>query len=81
MIKIWDLRKHYSAYKRDPIPQTVLQYAGKTSKNGFTNLLLDPTHVRLYASCMDNTIYCYNVASYEKEPGIFNFLIIMLCDS
>ncbi|XP_049835456.1 protein lethal(2)denticleless [Schistocerca gregaria] len=67
-IKVWDLRKNYSAYKRDPLPKLHLPYAGGTSKNGFTDLLLDPGNVRLYASCMDNTVYCYNVSTYEKQP-------------
>jgi denticleless len=66
---VWDLRKNYSAYKRDPVPCHTLPYPGKTSQNGFTNLVLDPGKIKLYASCMDSVIYCYNVATYESKPS------------
>lgn len=69
LIKVWDLRKNYSAYKREPLPCHTLPYAGRTSQNGFTNLVLDPGKLMLYASCMDNVIYCYNVATYETVPS------------
>ncbi|XP_067010099.1 protein lethal(2)denticleless isoform X2 [Anabrus simplex] len=68
LIKVWDLRKNYCVYKRESTPQYALQYPGNMTKNGFTNLVLDPCGVRLYANCMDNVIYCYNVATYENEP-------------
>ncbi|XP_023723106.1 protein lethal(2)denticleless [Cryptotermes secundus] len=68
LIKVWDLRKNYSAYKREPLPCHTLPYHGRTSQNGFTNLVLDPGKLKLYASCMDNVIYCYNVATYETTP-------------
>jgi denticleless len=66
---VWDLRKNYSAYKREPVPCHTMPYPGSTSRNGFTNLVLDPGKLRLYASCMDSVIYCYNVATYETKPG------------
>lgn len=69
LIKVWDLRKNYSAYKREPSPCHTLPYPGSTSRNGFTNLVLDPSKLKLYASCMDSVIYCYNVATYETKPG------------
>jgi WD40 repeat protein len=69
LIKVWDLRKNYSAYKREPLPCHTLPYPGRTSQNGFTNLVLDPGKLKLYASCMDNVIYCYNVATYETTPS------------
>jgi len=69
LIKVWDLRKNYSAYKREPAPCHTLPYPGSTSRNGFTNLVLDPGKLKLYASCMDSVIYCYNVATYETKPG------------
>jgi hypothetical protein len=71
LIKVWDLRKNYSAYKREALPCHALPYAGSKSQNGFTNLVLDPGKLKLYASCMDSVIYCYNVATYETKPGEF----------
>lgn len=68
VIKIWDLRKNYTIHKGVPTPKYTLPYTGNTTRNGFSNLLVDPTGVKLYANCMDNNIYCYNIASYNPNP-------------
>ncbi|GLV39921.1 lethal-(2)-denticleless [Carabus blaptoides fortunei] len=67
-IKVWDLRKNYGVNKREPLPKCVLPYTGHTTRNGFTNLLVDRSGVKLYANCMDNTIYCYNISTYQPQP-------------
>ncbi|XP_066158329.1 protein lethal(2)denticleless [Euwallacea fornicatus] len=67
-IKIWDLRKHYTVHKKESLPKNTIPYMGKTGKNGFSNLTIDGPGIRLYANCLDNTIYCYNVATYDVEP-------------
>lgn len=67
-IKVWDLRKNYGVNKREPLPKCVLPYTGTTTRNGFTNLLVDRSGIRLYANCMDNTIYCYNISTYQPQP-------------
>lgn len=66
-IKVWDLRKHYSS-RLDPLPSYVFNYPGRTSKQGYSSLVLDDSGFKLYANCLDNTIYCYNLASYNKRP-------------
>ncbi|ENN82594.1 hypothetical protein YQE_01035, partial [Dendroctonus ponderosae] len=68
MIKVWDLRKHYTVYKKDPLPKYSIRYSGTTGKNGCSNLVLDNAGVRFYANCLVSTIYCYNMASYNPEP-------------
>ncbi|XP_055381821.1 protein lethal(2)denticleless [Condylostylus longicornis] len=68
VIKIWDLRRNYSCFKREPLPKHSLPYAGTSTFKGFTNLLCDDPGNRLYANCMDNTIYCYNLSSYSSKP-------------
>lgn len=68
IIKVWDLRRNYSAYKKEPLPRQSLPYAGHSTFKGFTNLIVDATGTRLYANCMDNTIYCYNLVSYSPKP-------------
>lgn len=68
IIKVWDLRRNYSCYKKEPLPKHSLPYAGSSTFKGFTNLTMDAARYRLYVSCMDNTIYCYNVATYHAEP-------------
>lgn len=68
IIKVWDLRRNYSAYKKEPLPRHSLPYAGHSTFKGFTNLIVDAAGTRLYANCMDNTIYCYNLVSYSPKP-------------
>ncbi|CAK1540828.1 unnamed protein product [Leptosia nina] len=67
-IKVWDLRKNYSVYKREPLPKHSIPYCGSSTKNGYTNLIIDDARTRLYASCMDNVIYCYNISTYNSLP-------------
>lgn len=67
-IKVWDLRKNYSVYKREPLPKHSIPYCGSSTRNGYTNLLIDDARVRLYASCMDGVIYCFNVSTYSAVP-------------
>uniref|UniRef100_A0A336MRL7 CSON006081 protein n=1 Tax=Culicoides sonorensis TaxID=179676 RepID=A0A336MRL7_CULSO len=65
VIKVWDMRRNYSQYKKEPTPKYSLPYMGTSTFMGFTNLLIDESGCKLYASCMDNTIYCYNIATYS----------------
>lgn len=67
-IKVWDLRKNYSTYKKDPLPKHSIPYCGSSTRNGYTNLIVDSARVRLYASCMDNVIYCFNISTYSILP-------------
>ncbi|XP_047018863.1 protein lethal(2)denticleless [Helicoverpa zea] len=67
-IKVWDLRKNYNIYKREPLPKHSIPYCGSSTKNGYTNLIVDDTRMRLYASCMDNVIYCFNISTYNAMP-------------
>lgn len=68
IIKVWDIRKNYSVHKKDPIPKYTMNYYGDKISNGFTSLLVCPSRITLYASCMDNIIYAYNISSYNKKP-------------
>lgn len=68
VIKIWDLRKNYVTYKKEAVPKSVIPYSGSTTKNGYSSLLIDNTGTKLFANCLDNTIYCYNVGTYSTEP-------------
>ncbi|XP_001602660.1 protein lethal(2)denticleless [Nasonia vitripennis] len=68
MIKAWDLRKYYGTLKKEPMAKHIMHYGGKSNRNGFTSLLMCPAGITLYASCMDNTIYSYNMSSYASKP-------------
>ncbi|KAL7052113.1 hypothetical protein ACKWTF_004768 [Chironomus riparius] len=67
-IKAWDLRRCYSTLKKEPISKYNLPYAGSSTLKGFTNLIVDDDGSRLYASCMDSNIYCYNISTFSKDP-------------
>ncbi|KAK3923285.1 Protein lethal(2)denticleless [Frankliniella fusca] len=67
-IKVWDVRKCYSTYRREPQPKYSMSTPNGSGRSGFTCLALDPGGLKLFASCMDNTIYCYNIATYEEQP-------------
>ncbi|KAG7305851.1 hypothetical protein JYU34_008390 [Plutella xylostella] len=65
-IKVWDLRKHYSAHTRSPLPRHAIPYCGSSARRGYSALLA--RGVRLFASCMDGVVYCFNVATYSALP-------------
>jgi len=84
VVKLWDLRKNYSLYKRDPIPKLELTHPGPSSTVGYTSLSLSPCHNYLYTACMDDTIYKYDIVNGFHEPcaryigaSIKNFFIKM----
>ncbi|CAH1174023.1 unnamed protein product [Phaedon cochleariae] len=68
ILKIWDLRKNYTTYKKDALPKSTIPYPGNTTKNGYSSLIIDDAGIKLYANCLDNTIYCYNVGTYSTDP-------------
>ncbi|KAE8740485.1 hypothetical protein FOCC_FOCC013990 [Frankliniella occidentalis] len=67
-VKVWDVRKSYSTYRREPQPKYSMSTPNGSGRSGFTCLAMDPSGLKLYASCMDNTIYSYNISTYEEQP-------------
>ncbi|XP_053978906.1 protein lethal(2)denticleless [Hylaeus anthracinus] len=68
LIKVWDLRKNYTVHKKEPVAKHTMNYTGHSTRNGFSSLLICPARITLYASCMDNIIYAYNISSYNPKP-------------
>lgn len=68
LIKVWDLRKNYTVHKKEPLAKHTMNYTGHSARNGFSSLLICPARITLYASCMDNIIYAYNISSYNPKP-------------
>ena len=67
IIKIWDLRKSYdNHYKTDPKAKYIIP-APSEFYHGYTSLILNSTKTHLYASCIDNHIYCFDLASYGEK--------------
>ncbi|KAI1285845.1 Denticleless -like protein [Halotydeus destructor] len=85
-IKIWDMRKLKAIVDRGDTltdttsqPLKILDYKGQsyTSAHGFTSLVFDAKS-RLYGSCSDHNVYCYDTSSTEifatyKGARINNF--------
>lgn len=68
IIKVWDLRRNYSCYKKEPLPKHSIPYPGTSTFKGYTNLLIDNTGLKLYVNCMDHNIYCFNLGTYSTQP-------------
>ncbi|KFR09098.1 Denticleless protein, partial [Opisthocomus hoazin] len=75
VIKVWDLRKNYAAYRQDPVPFKCFCYPGtSTRKLGYSSLVLDSTGANLFANCTDDNIYMFNMTSLRTTPVGFYFL-------
>ncbi|CAI9550575.1 unnamed protein product, partial [Staurois parvus] len=69
IIKMWDLRKNYTAYRQDPIPAKAFSYPGSsTRKLGYSSLVLDSTGSNLFAGCTDDNIYMFNLTGLKSDP-------------
>ncbi|KAL4673393.1 hypothetical protein H8959_017327 [Pygathrix nigripes] len=74
IIKVWDLRKNYTAYRQEPIASKSFLYPGSsTRKLGYSSLILDSTGSTLFANCTDDNIYMFNMTGLKTSPvAIFN---------
>ncbi|KAJ7988037.1 hypothetical protein DPEC_G00319480 [Dallia pectoralis] len=69
IVKVWDLRKNYTAYHQDPVPLMSYQYPGtSTRKLGYSGLVLDSTHSSLFCNCTDDNIYMFDVSGLKTTP-------------
>ncbi|KFQ85550.1 Denticleless protein, partial [Phoenicopterus ruber ruber] len=69
VLKVWDLRKNYAAYRQDPVPFKSFCYPGtSTRKLGYSSLVLDSTGANLFANCTDDSIYMFNMTSLRTTP-------------
>ncbi|XP_036058614.1 denticleless protein homolog isoform X2 [Onychomys torridus] len=69
IIKVWDLRKNYTAYRQEPIASKSFLYPGtSTRKLGYSSLVLDSTGSTLFANCTDDNIYMFNMTGLKTSP-------------
>ncbi|XP_006834259.1 PREDICTED: denticleless protein homolog [Chrysochloris asiatica] len=69
IIKVWDLRKNYTAYRQEPIASKSFFYPGSsTRKLGYSSLILDSTGSTLFANCTDDNIYMFNMTGLKTAP-------------
>ncbi|NXE89078.1 DTL protein, partial [Menura novaehollandiae] len=69
VIKVWDLRKNYAAYRQEPLPVRSYCYPGTSTRRlGYSSLVLDSTGANLFANCTDDNIYMFNMTSLRTTP-------------
>ncbi|KAG5447380.1 Denticleless [Clonorchis sinensis] len=71
-IKMWDLRRVFSTNngKKKVKPKCVFPYRGISQKrSGYSDLRLDSLRTRLYANCLDNVVYEYDLTRQSTSPA------------
>ncbi|NXU09430.1 DTL protein, partial [Pardalotus punctatus] len=69
VIKVWDLRRNYAAFRQDPLPVRSFCYPGTSTRRlGYSSLVLDSTGANLFANCTDDIIYMFNMTSLRTTP-------------
>ncbi|XP_070704959.1 denticleless protein homolog [Pempheris klunzingeri] len=70
VIKMWDLRKNYTAHHHDPAPLQTYRYPGSCMRMrlGYSGLALDSTRSNVFCNCTDDSIYMFNVTGIKTTP-------------
>ncbi|XP_024084418.1 protein lethal(2)denticleless isoform X2 [Cimex lectularius] len=68
LIKGWDMRRLYTIRLHKPLPLVELKCPPEQKWKGFSSLAVSPCRMKLYANCVSNCMYCYDIASYREEP-------------
>ncbi|XP_045899403.1 denticleless protein homolog [Micropterus dolomieu] len=70
VIKMWDLRKNYTAHRQDPVPLQTYPYPGSCMRMrlGYSGLVLDSTRSNIMCNCTDDSIYMFNVTGIKTTP-------------
>ncbi|XP_041661571.1 denticleless protein homolog [Cheilinus undulatus] len=70
VIKMWDLRKNYTAHRQDPVPLQMYPYPGSCMRMrlGYSGLVLDSTRSNVMCNCTDDSIYMFNVSGIKTTP-------------
>lgn len=70
-IKLWDLRKSYRQVNGNTEPLPLMKYFNEmkisSRNNGYVDLITNPQSTLMYASCINNVIYCYSLDSTETS--------------
>ncbi|XP_008188066.2 protein lethal(2)denticleless isoform X1 [Acyrthosiphon pisum] len=71
-IKLWDLRKSYRQVKGNTEPLPLMKYFNEMKisplNNGYVDIITNPQSTLMYASCINNVIYCYSLDSTDTKP-------------
>uniref|UniRef100_G3P6F7 Denticleless E3 ubiquitin n=1 Tax=Gasterosteus aculeatus aculeatus TaxID=481459 RepID=G3P6F7_GASAC len=70
VIKMWDLRKNYTAHRQEPVPLQAYPYPGSCMRMrlGYSGLVLDSTRSNVISNCTDDSIYMFNVSGMKTTP-------------
>ncbi|XP_029966209.1 denticleless protein homolog [Salarias fasciatus] len=70
VIKMWDLRKNYTAHCQDPVPLQMYPYPGSCMRTrlGYSGLALDSSRSNVMCNCTDDNIYMFNVCGIRTTP-------------
>ena len=68
IVKVWDLRRSYSAYTGVPKPKYQLRRPeGSSCMSGFVSMTADRAKRRLFVACGDHFIYEFDSTSFESK--------------
>ncbi|KAL3312368.1 hypothetical protein Ciccas_009041 [Cichlidogyrus casuarinus] len=71
-IKLWDLRMFSKRQKHKLAPKMTMTYRGLSQKMlGYSDLVISSDKSRLFASCMDNCVYQYDLANLAPQRPSF----------
>ncbi|CAH8834846.1 unnamed protein product [Trichobilharzia szidati] len=72
-IKMWDLRRVFCVgSKKQAKPKAIFPYRGPSQKqSGYSDLVINSYRTRLYANCLDNIIYEYDLKQENTNPVFF----------
>lgn len=70
VVKMWDLRKNYTAHRQDPVPMQTYPYPGSCMRMrlGYSGLTLDSSRSHVMCNCTDDSIYMFNVSGVKTTP-------------
>ncbi|XP_023152774.2 denticleless protein homolog isoform X1 [Amphiprion ocellaris] len=70
VVKMWDLRKTYTAHHQDPAPLQTYPYPGSCMRMrlGYSGLVLDSSRSNVMCNCTDDSIYMFNVCGVKTSP-------------
>uniref|UniRef100_A0A3P9DHH2 Denticleless E3 ubiquitin protein ligase homolog (Drosophila) n=1 Tax=Maylandia zebra TaxID=106582 RepID=A0A3P9DHH2_9CICH len=70
VIKMWDLRKNYTAHRHDPVPLQTFPYPGSCTRTrlGYSGLALDAARANVMCNCTDDSIYMFSVCGIKTTP-------------
>ncbi|CAH8471181.1 unnamed protein product [Schistosoma bovis] len=69
-IKMWDLRRVFCVgSKKQAKPKFILPYSGTSQKqSGYSDLVVNSYRTRLFANCLDNVVYEYDLTQLTTQP-------------